>query len=151
MEEWKTINNFPEYEVSSLGRVKSLKLGKERLMKLETPTPKGYYRVNLNRHLCFVHRLVAEAFIPLVEGKEQVDHINRIKTDNRVENLRWVTGSENALNTKDRSSKLGHRNITPMEGGFLIQVQRERQMIFRKWFKTLDEAIKARDDFTSSH
>ena len=45
-----------------------------------------------------VHRIVAETFIPNPENKLEVDHINRIRNDNRVENLRWVTRLENAQN-----------------------------------------------------
>lgn len=104
MEEWKTINNFPEYEVSSLGRVKSLKWNKERILK-PYMTKDGYGLVDLrnNRRLTqYIHRFVAEAFIPRVEGKNYVDHINHITTDNRVENLRWVTNSENCLNKRSR-------------------------------------------------
>ena len=45
-----------------------------------------------------IHRFIAEAFIPNPENKEQVDHINRVRHDNRVENLRWTTRLENGSN-----------------------------------------------------
>ena len=56
---------------------------------------KGYLRVSIGKKLMFVHRLVAERYIPNPEGKPQVNHKNCIKTDNRVENLEWVTNQEN--------------------------------------------------------
>ena len=69
------------------------------------------YRVCLIKRRSFrVHRLIAETFIPNPENKPHVDHINRNPADNRVENLRWVTRSENMRNTKanDRVEKDGH-------------------------------------------
>jgi len=153
MEEWKKINNFPDYEVSSAGRVKSLKWGKERILK---PLMRSGYKhaelwINEVKTSKSFHRLVAEAFIPNQEDKREVDHINRIRTDNRVENLRWATTSENQVNTDDRSNKLGHRNIYLHTDGFDVDIHRGGKRVFRKWFKTLEEAIKARDDFTSNH
>lgn len=56
---------------------------------------KGYLRVSIGHKLMFVHRLVAEKYIPNPENKPQVNHKNCIKTDNRVENLEWVTNQEN--------------------------------------------------------
>ena len=64
----------------------------------------GYLQVNLSviRNPQYVHRLVAEAFIPNPENKPAVDHINGNKLDNRIENLRWVTNKENRNNPNTR-------------------------------------------------
>jgi hypothetical protein len=155
MEEWKKINNFPDYEVSSAGRVKSLKRGTEKVMALWI-RPDGYTDVTLRKDgikiTKIVHRLVGEAFISNSDDKSEIDHINRIRNDNRVENLRWVTSNENKVNTKDRLNSSGHHHICVHEKGFQVQVYRNYRYVFRKKFKTLEEAIKARDEFlTSSH
>ena len=116
-EVWKPIKDYEGlYEVSNLGRVKSLnyrKTGKEKILK-NIENSKGYFQVGLvkfgKQKLFTVHRLVAEAFIPNPEGKPCIDHINTIRSDNRVENLRWVTHEENNNNplTKKKYSE-NHR------------------------------------------
>lgn len=62
--------------------------------------PLGYKTFCLGGKTYRVHRIVAETFIPNPEEKPEIDHINRNPSDNRVENLRWVTRSEQLRNTK---------------------------------------------------
>ena len=95
----KPIKDFPGYLVDNKGNVYSQKSG--QLIKLSVITNKttGYQAVgfwhNNKRYVKSVHRLVALAFIPNPKNKCDVNHKNGIKTDNRVENLEWITRSGN--------------------------------------------------------
>lgn len=98
MEKWKKIKEG-NYEVSTLGNLKNIKTGK--LVKIHNDS-KGYKIVGLyfngKRKTCILHRLIGEAFIENPDNKPFIDHINRVKNDNRIENLRWVTHLENMKN-----------------------------------------------------
>ena len=140
------IASHPEYEVSSAGEVRrGEKVLKGNVMII------GYKGVTLVQGpQLLIHRLVALAFIPNPENKPEVDHINRIKTDNRVVNLRWVTHTENMANIGVRhNNKLGEKHIhfCPQRRAFVVQIIRNKQSVYAKRFKHLDEAIMERDLF----
>ena len=102
MEIWKDIEGFEGlYKVSNLGRIKSLNYRctkKEKLLKHGSDKD-GYLNVKLCKEgkvkSRSVHRLVAQAFIPNPDNKPEVNHKDEDKTNNKVENLEWVTSKEN--------------------------------------------------------
>lgn len=114
VEEWRDIAGYEGlYQVSNLGRVRSLErkncVGKrirERVLGTYYDT-KGYAFVHLfktiqegksKKRTVRVHRLVADAFIPNLESKPEIDHIDGNTKNNRSDNLRWCTRSENIRN-----------------------------------------------------
>lgn len=107
---WKDIDGHFGYKVSnfgnvlSVGRVITLSDGRTKTIKEcllgGFLNRTGYRLVQLENHKRYqVHRLVAQAFIPNPENKPQVNHKNGVHNDNRVENLEWVTASENGLHS----------------------------------------------------
>lgn len=122
MEEFRKIEEFEYYSISNLGRVRNDKT--YRILKssinsngYEYITIKIYTNKIPKTYLRYIHRLMAIAFIPNEENKQQIDHINGNKVDNRLENLRWVTISENRhaygyeLSNLHRQKKITATNI----------------------------------------
>lgn len=115
MENWIDICGYEgKYQISDLGRVRSvpgtyLRAGievkrKGKILK-QQETGKGYLRVTFGeggeKKTYQVHRLVAKAFIPKIEGKEQINHIDGDKRNNSANNLEWVTCKENMRHAKE--------------------------------------------------
>jgi hypothetical protein len=133
MEElWKDIKGYEgDYQVSNLGNVRSLRYGNngpnqkgsgiKNLKQIINSA--GYYVVNLykdgkmKQH--FVHRLVAEAFIPNPNMLNEIDHINTNRLDNSISNLRWVTHKENINNPISSAYRLGKciKTLRKLKGG----------------------------------
>ena len=106
---WREWPRDPRIMVSNMGYVVSCKRGEPYPLKVYYNNS-GYQMVNVSRPPQYVHRLVAETWIPNPNHHEQVNHINGDKTDNRVENLEWVTHSENMRH----AYRTGLKKTTPI-------------------------------------
>mgnify|MGYP002516627695 CR=1 FL=1 len=115
-EQWKPIQEFNgEYEVSNLGRVRSMKQygGQVGRIMPQTKQHHGYHAVMFwmnNKAYCRkVHRLVAEAFIPNPDNLKEVNHIDGNHDNNQVSNLEWITHQANVQHSFDTGIKQPHR------------------------------------------
>lgn len=149
IEEWKDIQGYEGvYQVSNFGRVKSLEryrinnggtktLVKERILKPSTNN-KGYSRVELSnktaRKPYLVHRLVAEAFIENPNNLPEVNHKDENKSNNRADNLEWITQKEN-LNYGTRN----HR-VSLTKGSPAVALDDENNIIME--FHSISEASR---------
>lgn len=97
---FEILHDHPDYAVTKSGKVYSRKSGKWKPLKPQTDTD-GYLQVRLcdstSKRLTFVHRLVAETYIPQKVGCDEVNHIDGNKQNNNIKNLEWCTRRDNML------------------------------------------------------
>jgi len=158
METWKSVQQNKNYEISNFGNIRSLdrismwrgvpKLFKGKILKL-CKNGQGYHQVilynNKVKKSVKIHRMVAEAFCNGDKSLD-VDHINQNRQDNRAENLRFVTDSQNCRNRKNVKgyTKLSNRyKKTP----YHAKTKLNKKQISLGYFSTPELAQKAHRDF----
>lgn len=125
-EEWEKVKKpYDKYSVSNKGRVRNDETG---YVFCNNSKVSGYIRVRLSFNnkvrTTLVHRLVAESFLDKKSGCDFVDHIDRNRENNNVENLRWVNGKENAKNRKHDHSKSRSVLQYDLNGKFIKRYER---------------------------
>jgi hypothetical protein len=143
-ETWKPIINYERYHVSDLGNIR-------RNNKLLNPSldTYGYRQINIykdgKRYTRKVYRLVLETFSPNIDNKSQIDHINRIRADDRLENLRWATPSENCRNKYGYSEDMHGISWNKKNSKYVVKfIKNNVEQYFGSCF-TMEEAKILRD------
>jgi len=159
MEEYKTIIDFEDYEVSNYGNVRKVSTGellKQTIYKeyLRVDLFKNWDRYDFVQKTIDVHRLVALTFIPNPLKKRIVDHINRNKLNNHIENLRWATHSQNGMNrTAPKNNTTGQSGVRYIKKSdkweVTISINKKEKYIGR--YSTFEEAVKVRKEQEAIH
>lgn len=118
----KKIEQFPNYIISESGEIVNITNGR----KINPFINNLYYRVNLfvsktEKKMCYLHRLMAETFIPNPENKKEVNHIDGNKLNNSLNNLEWVTRIENSQHSYKYGLQRAKRGKNNMKHKKVIQ------------------------------
>ena len=147
------IEGYENYLIFEDGKVININTGIEKKHKIDKG---GYYCIVLckdgkQKHFS-IHRLIALAFIPNPDNKPCIDHINRNKSDNRIENLRWVTKSENQRNQSCYSNTgkqfINKQKSKTIKQGFNYRFTITRPELYHSYSnKELQNVIEYRNKF----
>jgi len=155
---YRYVEDYPDYIITNYGDVISLKGKKPRILKQSFDND-GYLMVSLckngKRKSIKIHTLVGNAFVGKRTGDLTFDHIDICKTNNRADNIRLATKTEQNINQNmNIRNKTGERNISIVISGnytcFHIKIKRKRKVVINKKLNikkyTMDDAIKMRDE-----
>ena len=147
-ENWKSIDEYENYEISDHGNIKNITTHKMLSPNIRST---GYYFIELYdnkiRRTKAIHRLVAEAFLDNHDNKRCVDHIDRNKLNNHVNNLRFATDSENGMNrSKPSNNTSGTIGVSFRKdrNKWRAVIKQNGNKIHLGSFETKEEAIEAR-------
>ena len=147
-EVWANCSEFPRVQVSNQGNVKvdgEIRRGNDNgdgYIVMHIPTSPGRKHVQ-------VHRLIAKAFVSgYDEEHNQVDHVNRVRYDNRAINLRWVSALENSNNAEGQKNDGLRGGIYKHKNSYQVQFGHKKYLErgIRKWFPTIEEATTYLED-----
>ena len=143
------VQNYPNYKIEKDGMI--INVHTKRVISVCVNNHTGYKTVSLwkdnKQKRNTIHRLLAEHFIPNIDNKPYVDHIDRNKLNNDLSNLRWVNGTENNLNS--RNQERDNHNIYYKKGRnvYRVSIQRNYEIMKLGQYKTIEEAKKVRDNY----
>jgi len=143
----KIIQDYPTYAITNTGLVRDLRTGTLHNGHCHN----GYRAITLTNPLgsngFLIHRLVGKYFIENPNNYLEIDHINRICDDNRVENLRWANDFIQSQNKGNQiNNKSGYKNITLEDNYFRVIITRNKKILARKRFQKIDDALKYRNE-----
>lgn len=133
------------YIIYSDGRIWSIK--RQKFLKPSLHHT-GYSRVYIDKKDYRIHRLVAESFIPNPNNFPIINHINEIKTDNRVENLEWCTYRHNICHSISKGIDTG---LHFHKGKYDVRIYHDKKNNYLGRYSTQEEAIKVRDEYIRLH
>ena len=167
MEIWKDVVGYSgKYQVSNLGRVKSLKHGKWKILKNHLVIHKRKSRDYIQHQISlsiygkknnyFIHRLVYEAFNGLIPDGYQIDHINNNPQDNRLENLQLLTKSQNSKkrfidNPLSAYKKKNVKRIMCVNNNKIYNSQSEASRQLNCCFQNISEVLKGKRSNTHGY